>query len=109
MHDIFKLQDEIVQNLVTTLGLQISMFEQGIVVPQRTNNLEAYDYYLRSLEAVLTNTPEGFAEARKMDEKAVTLDPGYAAHTQMQHRVPAHWQGPREQHFLAVLRKAGLK
>jgi adenylate cyclase len=78
MHDIFKLQDEIVQSLVTTLGLQLSLFEQGIVIPQRTNNLEAYDYYLRGFEASLTGTPEGFAEARKMYEEAVTLDPGYA-------------------------------
>jgi adenylate cyclase len=78
MHDIFKLQDEIVQSLVTTLGLQLSMFEQGIVIPQRTNNLEAYDYYLRGFEGWMTSTPEGYAEARKMYEKAVTLDPGYA-------------------------------
>jgi len=48
-----------------------------IVIPQRTNNLEAYDYNLRGLEAVLTGSPEGFAQARKMYEKAVTLDPGY--------------------------------
>jgi adenylate cyclase len=78
MRDVFKLQDEIVQSLIMTLGLQIPIFEQGIAIQQRTNNLEAYDYGLRALEASLTYTPEGFAEARKMDEKAVTLDPGYA-------------------------------
>jgi adenylate cyclase len=80
MRDIFKLQDEIVQSLVTTLGLQFSMLEKGIVLPQRTNNLEAYDYYLRGVEeALLTNpTPDGFAKARKLVEKAAELDPGYA-------------------------------
>ncbi len=78
MHDIFKLQDEIVESLVTTLGLELSMLEKGIVIPQRTNNLEAYDYYLRGVEAWQTATPEGFAKARKMLEKAVELDPGYA-------------------------------
>jgi adenylate cyclase len=84
-HDIFKLQDEIVQGLVRTLGLQFSMFEHGhgLVIPQRTNNLEAYDYYLRGFEGWMTSTPEGWAEARKMYEKAVTLDPGYAARTRV--------------------------
>jgi adenylate cyclase len=45
MRDIFKLQDEIVQSLTTSLGLQLSMLEKGWVIPQRTNNLEAYGYF----------------------------------------------------------------
>jgi adenylate cyclase len=78
MRDIFKLQDEIVQSLIPTIGLQLSMLEQGVVVPQRTNNLEAYDYLLRGLERIGTQTPDAFARARKMFEKAIALDPNYA-------------------------------
>jgi adenylate cyclase len=78
MQDIFKLQDEIVKSLSTTLGLQLSMFEKGIVIPQRTDNLEAYDYFLRGLEGLTTQTPGAFSRARKMFEKAIKLDPGYA-------------------------------
>jgi adenylate cyclase len=80
MRDIFDLQDEIVQSLITTLGLQLSMLEKGIVIPQRTNNLEAYDHYLRAFEDSLgtTPTPEGFVKAQKMLEKSVELDPNYA-------------------------------
>jgi len=76
MRDIFKLQDEIVKSLSTTLGLQLSMFEKGIVIPQRTGNLEAYDYFLRGLEELITQTPGAFARAREMFEKAIKLDPG---------------------------------
>jgi TolB-like protein/Tfp pilus assembly protein PilF len=78
MRDIFKLQDEIVQGLITTLGLQLSLLEKGIILPQRTNNLEAYDYFLRAFEGASVFTREGFAHSRRMFEKAVALDPGYA-------------------------------
>jgi TolB-like protein/class 3 adenylate cyclase len=76
--DIFKLQDEIVQSLVATLNLQLTVLHQGYVLPQRTNNLEAYDYYLRGFEYFLSLTPDGFAKAGKMLDKAIQLDSGYA-------------------------------
>jgi len=50
MGDIFKLQDELVQSLTTTIGLQLPMLARGIPVRQRTNSLEAYDYLLRGFE-----------------------------------------------------------
>jgi adenylate cyclase len=78
MRDIFKLQDEIVQSLTTTLGLQLSMLENGIVVRERTNNLEAYDYLLRGLEGMVSQTPDAFSRSGKMFEKAIALDPDYA-------------------------------
>ncbi len=78
MRDIFKLQDEIVQGLITTLGLQLSLLEKGLIVPQRTNNLEAYDYFLRAFEGSSVFSREGFAYSRRMFEKAVALDPDYA-------------------------------
>jgi hypothetical protein len=40
------LHDEIVQKIMTTLELQITVQEQGLVVHKRTTNLEAYDAYL---------------------------------------------------------------
>jgi hypothetical protein len=74
MRDIFKLQDQIVESLITTLGLQLSLLEEGAVVAQHTKNLEAYDYFPRGLEDwFLTTTPEGSAKARKMFEKSVEL------------------------------------
>jgi adenylate cyclase len=54
------------------------VLENGIPVRQRTNNLEAYDYYLRGLEEQSIWTPDGFAGARNMFEKAITLDPAYS-------------------------------
>ena len=78
LHDIFALQDEIVQSLAATLHLQLTVLQRGWLLPQRTKNLEAYDYFLRGFETLLSPTPDGLAKGRKMFEKSLELDPGYA-------------------------------
>jgi TolB-like protein/class 3 adenylate cyclase/predicted Zn-dependent protease len=78
LKDIFALQDEIVQKIVTTLRLQLTLLERGALVRKTTENLEAYDSYLRGLEYYLRYTQETHAQARQMFEKAITLDPQYA-------------------------------
>jgi TolB-like protein/Tfp pilus assembly protein PilF len=78
LKDLFALQDEIVQKIVTTLGLQLRLQEQGWVVRKHTDNLEAYDYFLRGMESWYRFTKEANAQAQQMLEKAVALDPQYA-------------------------------
>jgi len=79
MKDIFALQDEIVRRIVTTMGLQLDLWEKYRVLAQRhTDNLEAYDYFLRALDSVWSFTKDGNAKARKLCEKATELDPEYA-------------------------------
>jgi adenylate cyclase len=76
--DIFAVQDEIVQKIVTTLNLQLTLQEQGILVRKRTNNLEAYDTFLRGVEYFYRFTKENNAQARSLFEKATELDSRYA-------------------------------
>src|SRR5712692_1408357 len=64
--DIFALQDEIVQKIVTTLRLQLTLEEQGWIVRKHTDNLEAYDSLLRGVEYYRRYTKEGNAQARQM-------------------------------------------
>ncbi len=45
---------------------------------KHTDNLEAYDSFLRGLEYFLRFTKEANAQARQMFEKALALDPQYA-------------------------------
>src|SRR5215813_673765 len=78
LQDIFALQDEIVQKMVTTLRLQLTLQEQGYIVRKHTDNLEAYDFFLRGVESYWRLTKEGNARARQMFEKAVALDLQYA-------------------------------
>jgi adenylate cyclase len=76
--DIFALQDEIVQKIVTTLKLQLTVQEQGYIVRKHTDNLEAYDYLLRGIAPFFRDTPETNVQARQLWEKAVALDSQYA-------------------------------
>jgi adenylate cyclase len=77
--DIFALQDEIVQKIVTTLKLQLTLREQGVLVRKTTDNLEAYDAYLRGVESWNRATQEANIQARQLLEKAIELDPQYGA------------------------------
>jgi len=82
LKDIFALQDEIVQKMVTTLKLQLSLREQGVLVKKTTDNLEAYDVFLRGLESLVRayyeKNKDADVQARQMFERAVALDPHYA-------------------------------
>jgi TolB-like protein/Flp pilus assembly protein TadD len=79
---IFTVQDEIVQKIMTTLKLQLTLQEQGFLARRTTENLEAYDYYLRGLEsywrAMHETRKEANGRARQMYEKAIELDAHYA-------------------------------
>jgi adenylate cyclase len=78
LKDIFALQDEIVQKIVTTLKLQLTLQEQGYIQRKHTDNLEAYDAYLRAVEYFYRLTLESNTQAQQLWEKAIALDPQYA-------------------------------
>jgi adenylate cyclase len=80
LKDIFALQDEIVAKVVTTLGLIIKLdrtkhWEGGA---PRSNNLEAFDDYLRAAEYYWRMTKNDNKRARQWLEKAIELDPNFA-------------------------------
>jgi adenylate cyclase len=92
LKDIFALQDEIVQKIVTTLKLQLTLREQGYLVHKTTNNLEAYDAYLRGIEFYNRATQETNIQARQLFEKAITLDPQYAeAYMRLSRVLATEW------------------
>ncbi|MBI3800759.1 MAG: tetratricopeptide repeat protein [Deltaproteobacteria bacterium] len=78
LKDIFALQDEIVQKILTALKVKLTQEEQARFKTAPTNNLEAYDYYLRGWKLQWRLTKETNAQARQLFEKALELDPGYA-------------------------------
>ena len=78
LKNLFMVQDEIVQKIVTTLKLQLTLQGQGFVLPKHTDNMEAYDAFLRGRESFVRYTKEATAQARQMWEKALALDPQYA-------------------------------
>jgi adenylate cyclase len=81
LSDIFALQDDVVKKIVSTLDLQVGLRQQGVpgvVIRQKTDNLEAYDDFLRGLTYFNIQTKEDNAKALQMFEKAVKVDSEYA-------------------------------
>ena len=78
LQDIFALQDEVVQKIVTTLKLQLTLWERGHLVRKTTDNLEAYDTTCAGRSTFWRTTKEANTQARQMFEKAIELDPQYA-------------------------------
>ena len=82
LRDIFATQDEIVEKILATLRLELSLSQSGLpLVPtgvkHTTDNIEAYDYYLRGFAPYFTQTKAGIAKSREMFERALALDPKY--------------------------------
>jgi adenylate cyclase len=80
--DIFTLQDEVTQQIVAALRVEVLEAELARVRRIPTENLTAYDFFLRGFEfyfrAMGETKKEANAQARQMFEKAVELDPQYA-------------------------------
>ncbi len=75
--DVFSLQDNITQKIVSALSVKLTNKEQLLLSAAETNNMLAYDLFLKARNLRFQQTPESFAEASKLLEKAVELDPNY--------------------------------
>jgi adenylate cyclase len=78
LEDIFTLQDEVTQEIVAALEVKLGKDEKKRLVHKQTENLEAYDYFLKGLEHSNGFTREGNDQAREMFEKSIDLDAGFA-------------------------------
>ena len=77
--DIFALQDEIVHAIVAALEVRLTARERAGIERRYTDNLEAYDLFLQAREGFWRRTQEGAAQARTSLERAIVLDPKFAA------------------------------
>jgi adenylate cyclase len=76
--DVFALQDKITRKIISALALKLTASEQKAVADKGTDNLQAYDEFLKGWQGYRLLTKEGFAEAKIHLEKAVELDPEFA-------------------------------
>ncbi|HEX7252486.1 MAG TPA: protein kinase, partial [Thermoanaerobaculia bacterium] len=97
MSDIFEVQDEIAHKIAEALRIKVTPQEQAELAAKPTENLQAYDLYLRGRSYARRRTTRDMEFALQMFENAVTLDPNFAlawaaiangcAHAQ-------YWSGP---------------
>src|SRR4051794_40978820 len=77
--DIFEIQDAIAMSLIGALEPNLRKVEINRVRRERPNSLDAYDLVLRAISSMRTTMPTGAREAIPLLEKALELEPEYAA------------------------------
>ena len=78
MKDVFEVQDEIARKIAEALRIKLSPQEQEAIAAKPTDNLQAYDLYLRGRSYARRLTRQDLEFALQMYENAVTQDPGFA-------------------------------
>jgi serine/threonine protein kinase/Flp pilus assembly protein TadD len=78
MEDVFAVQDEIAQSIAEALRIKLSPQEQAALAAKPTENLHAYDLYLRGRNFARRVGRQDMQFALQMYENAVTLDPDFA-------------------------------
>jgi adenylate cyclase len=77
--DIFAVRDDIVSNIISALSVTLNEKERSQLAQIPTDNLEAYDYYLRAEhEGFLYSDVESYRQTLSFYQKAIDLDPRFA-------------------------------
>ncbi len=76
MTDVFAIQDDISQAIVD--NLRVRLVSDRPLVKRYTENLEAYNLFLRGRHCVFRMTAEALAKGKEYLEQAIALDPDYA-------------------------------
>jgi TolB-like protein/class 3 adenylate cyclase len=78
LDDVFKVQDEITSTVISSLQVILTEEEQSLSAIRHTDVIEAYDLYLRG-RTYLRGTKQSHLKARQLFNKAIKLDPNFAA------------------------------
>jgi TolB-like protein/Flp pilus assembly protein TadD len=79
LDDIFDIQEKVASQIVEALKLKLSFSEKVSLTKRQTVNAQAYDLYLRGQDFLYRLSRRGTERAIQLFEKAVELDPRYAA------------------------------
>jgi TolB-like protein/Tfp pilus assembly protein PilF len=77
--DIFDLQDQVTASVVCAIAPRLEKAEIARAKRKPTENLDAYDYYLRGMASVYLWTKESHSDALRLFTRAIEVDPEFAA------------------------------
>jgi len=78
MKDVFEVQDEMARKIAEALRVTLSPEELEALAVKPTENLQAYDLFLRGKRYARRQTRQDLEFALQMFENAVALDPSFA-------------------------------
>lgn len=76
--DIFEFQDKVSREITEALKLKLTPDEVKKITSDPTQNVEAYELYLRGKEFHNLVTRDGYEKAMRLFEEAIKLDPNFA-------------------------------
>jgi len=76
--EVFAVEDEMSRDIAESIGMKPTTTEAARIARPPTDNLEAYDYYLRGQQAARTGRPSDLRQALEFYSRAVALDPSFA-------------------------------
>ena len=79
LDDIFDIQEQVAKQIVEALKLRLSFSEEVSLSKRQTVDANAYDLYLRGQDYLYRLTKRSVEHAIELFEKAIELDPRYAA------------------------------
>lgn len=92
LKDIFNLQDEVSKKIVSALALKLTEGEEARISKKATENMEAYDVYLRGMGFYSRFTQHFNGKARELFKRAIKIDPRFAeAHAAMGWTYVTDW------------------
>jgi non-specific serine/threonine protein kinase len=78
LEDVFAIQDEIANSIAEALKVVLTDTEKRAIEKKATDNVQAYDYYLRGRKYFHEFRTKGFRNARQMFSRAIVIDSDYA-------------------------------
>ncbi|MBY3274796.1 adenylate/guanylate cyclase domain-containing protein [Rhizobium laguerreae] len=77
--DLFAVQDDVIGKIISALSVKLSARERDQLARIPTENLEAYDYYMRAeQEGFILRDVDTYRRTLSFYQKAIDLDPGFA-------------------------------
>ena len=76
--DIFKIQSDVAKKITGQLKIKLSPSEEKKITTLRTNNIEAYTFYLKGKDFYYRYNATDNDEAIKLFKKAISADSNYA-------------------------------
>jgi len=77
LEDVFAVQDEIAENIVKALRVVLSEDEKRAIEKGRTDNIQAYEYYLKGRQFFHQFRGKSIGYARRMFARAIEIDPEF--------------------------------
>jgi adenylate cyclase len=78
LEDVFQIQDEIAENIVRALRVVLGEDEKRAIEKTPTENVQAYEYYLRGRQFFHQFRRTALQYARRMFDRAIEIDPNFA-------------------------------